>query len=161
MQEYKKTADNFEPEDWIGETFIIPEYLDDNMLRLNYIYMVEAIYDKMEEILDTDMGQLPQDILKDIMSNDPKNLVDYYKLKNSIQNFYMPLKTKLKSIPGYDSKQFIKKMNYLNAVLNDIKDRDYKLENEELTDVEDKQKRKRKTKNKTMKRKRKSITWDD
>lgn len=27
---YKKTADNFEPEDWIGETFIIPEYLDDN-----------------------------------------------------------------------------------------------------------------------------------
>ena len=115
------------------KTISIKEYLNDNKLRLNYVNITVALYDKLKEILDEDKGRTPQHILKDIMttSEDSKNRVDYYKLKNSIQNFYMPLKTKLKSIPGYDSEPFIKKMNYLNAVLNDIKDRDYKLENEE------------------------------
>ena len=27
---YKKTVENFKPENWIGETFTIPEYIDDN-----------------------------------------------------------------------------------------------------------------------------------
>jgi len=115
------------------KTISIKEYLNNEKLRLNYVNITEALYDKLEEILDKNEGQTPQQNLKDIMttSEDSKNRVDYYKLKNSIQNFYMPLKAKLKSIPGYDGEEFIKKMNYLNAILNDIKDPDYKLENEE------------------------------
>jgi nicotinic acid mononucleotide adenylyltransferase len=117
------------------KTKSIKDYLDDKQLRTNYIKITEALYDKLKEILydDDDEGETPQRILKDIMttSEDSKNRVDYYKLKNSIQNFYMPLKAKLKSLPVYDGEPFIKKMNYLNAVLNDIKDPDYKLENEE------------------------------
>jgi nicotinic acid mononucleotide adenylyltransferase len=119
------------------KTITIKEYLNDNKLRLNYISITEALYDKLDEILDRDEGNLPQQNLKYIMttSTDSKNRVDYYKLQNSIKNFYLPLKAKLKSLPGYDSEQFIKKMNYLNAVLNDIKDPEYKLQNED--EVED------------------------
>ena len=103
------------------------------MLRQNYISITEAVCDKLEEVLDTDTGKLPQDILKDMMTapEDPKNRVDYYKLKNSVKNFYMPLKTKLKSMSGFDSNDFIKKMNKLNIILNDIKDPEYKVEDED------------------------------
>ena len=119
--------------DAIGKkTITITKYLDDNVLRQNYISITEAVCDKLEEELDTDMGKLPQDILKDMMTlpDDPKNRVDYYKLKNSVKNFYMPLKIKLKSMPGSDSSDFIKKMNRLNIILNDIKDPEYKVEDE-------------------------------
>ena len=120
--------------DAIGKkTITITKYLDDNVLRQNYISITEAVCDKLEEELDTDMGKLPQDILKDMMTlpDDPKNRVDYYKLKNSVKNFYMPLKIKLKSMSGSDSSDFIKKMNRLNIILNDIKDPEYKVEDED------------------------------
>ena len=115
------------------KTITITDYLDDNVLRDNYISITEAVYDKLEEVLDTDMGGLPQDILKDMMttSEDPKNRIDYKKLKNSVKNFYMPLKTKLKSISGFESNDFIKKMNRLNIVLNYIKDPEYKVDDED------------------------------
>ena len=117
------------------KTITIKEYLEDNMLRLNYVSIVEAIYDKMEEMLDSDSVQLPQDNLKYIMSDNPKKLVDYYKLKNSIKMFYTPLKYRLKSLPG-DSTDFIKKMNLLNVILNNIKDPEYKLYDEVKLDDE-------------------------
>ena len=43
----------------------------------------------------------------------------------------MPLKIKLKSMPGFDSIEFIKKMNILNIILNDIKDPEYKVDGED------------------------------
>ena len=116
------------------KTITIKEYLEDNTLRRNYVMIVKEIYDKMEQMLDSDSGQLPQDNLKDIMSNDPKNLVDYYKLKNSIKMFYTPLKDKLKSIKGDDSNDFIKKMNMLNIILNNIKDPEYKVDDKDKLD---------------------------
>lgn len=122
--------------DAIGKkTITIKDYLDDNVLRQNYISITESICDKLDKVLDTDTGKLPQDILKDMMTTpeDPKNRVDYYKLKNSVKNFYMPLKIKLKSMSDSDSdsSDFIKKMNRLNIILNNIKDPEYKVDDEE------------------------------
>ena len=122
--------------DAIGKkTITIKDYLDDNVLRQNYISITEAVYDKLDKVLDIDTGKLPQGILKDMMTTheDPKNRVDYYKLKNSVKNFYMPLKIKLKSMSDSDSdsSDFIKKMNRLNIILNDIKDPEYKVDDEE------------------------------
>ena len=125
-------------DDPIGKTtLIISDYLKDNDLMKNYMIITEALYDKVDEILqDDDSGtkKTPQEILKKIMGSN----TDYLKLKRSIKNFYKPLKTKINSTStSSGGASFIKKMNVLNFILNDIIDPDYNIEDDKKVEIED------------------------
>jgi nicotinic acid mononucleotide adenylyltransferase/O-acetyl-ADP-ribose deacetylase (regulator of RNase III) len=139
--------------DAIGnKTIRISEYLKDEYLRKNYMTITEALYDKVDEMLKdedkvdemlTDEDKVdkmltdedkktPQKILKEIMVSN----IDYLKLKRSISNFYKPLKTKINEMSISGGTKFIKKMNILNYILNDIIDSRYPIEDDKRVEIE-------------------------
>jgi len=126
------------------DTITISDYLKDKKLMKNYMTITEALYDKLDDIMsdeddDDDNGdETPQKILRKIMNSDD----DYSKLKKSIENFYNPLKTKINSNSNVglsvSDSEFIKKMNILNTILNDIcdPDSDYDIEDEMMDQIQ-------------------------
>ena len=128
--------------DAIGKnTIIISEYLKDEYLRKNYMTITEALYDKVDKMLedrkpysddDEDDDETPQKILKEIMGSN----IDYLKLKRSIKNFYEPLKSKINEMSISGGKEFITKMNILNYILNDIIDSRYTIEHNKRVEIE-------------------------
>ena len=75
----------------------------------NYMTITEALYDKVEDIMDDgdDSDETPQNILRKIMNSD----IDYLKLKKSIQNFNKPLNARINEKYSVEGTKFIKKMN--------------------------------------------------
>jgi hypothetical protein len=113
----------------------ISDYLKDAELMENYMTITEALYDKVEDMLDEDddSDETPQNILRKIMNSN----IDYLKLKKSIQNFYKPLKARINEKYSIEGTKFIKKMNILNFILNNISDSEYRIDDDERVQIND------------------------
>jgi len=126
----------FATNDKLGkDTITISDYLKDNFLMKNYMTITEALYDKVEDIMDDDDSddETPQNILRKIMNSG----IDYLKLKKSIQNFYKPLKARINEKYSIEGTKFIKKMNILNFILNNISDSEYRIDDDERIQIND------------------------
>ena len=111
----------------------ISDYLKDAELMENYMTITEALYDKVEDIMDDydDSDETPQNILRKIMNID----IDYLKLKKSIQNFYKPLKARINEKSSNGGTKFIKKMNILNYILNNVSDYEYRINDDKRVEI--------------------------
>ena len=99
----------------------------------NYMTITEALYDKVEDIMDDydDSDETPQNILRKIMNSN----IDYLKLKKSIQNFYKPLKARINEKSSNGGTKFIKKMNILNYILNNVSDSEYRINDDKRVEI--------------------------